>query len=44
LIACGCAVQVVLTTSFFWRQSRRTYDEWRCGCARHNQKQQKRAI
>jgi hypothetical protein len=29
-----------LTTSFSWRQPRRTYDEWRSGCARQNQKWQ----
>ena len=31
---------VGLTTSFFWRQPRRTYDEWRSGCAQQNRKQQ----
>src|SRR5689334_20200980 len=27
------------TTSFFWRQPHRIYDEWRSGCARQNPKQ-----
>jgi len=33
-IACDRADRVGLTTSFFWRQLRRTYNEWRSGCAR----------
>jgi hypothetical protein len=29
LTDCDCADRVALTTSFFWRQPYRTYDEWR---------------
>jgi hypothetical protein len=34
LIDCDCVDRAALTTSFFWRRPRRTYDEWRSGCAR----------